>query len=84
MPRIITRVIDQDDFYGVPGSGQVVIYDNVGNGILGFKTVNFVSGSGLGGFPVILNSPQENDILQLKSLEWKNTQQKELTDGGNF
>ena len=84
MPRIISRIIDQDDFFGVPSSGQIVIYDNVGNGILGFKTVNFVSGSGLGGFPVILNSAQENDILQLKSLQWKNTPQEALTDGGNF
>ena len=43
MPRIISRIIDQDDFFGVPSSGQVIIYDNVGSGILGFKTGNVVT-----------------------------------------
>ena len=38
----------------------------------------------IGGFPVILTSAQENDILQLKSWAWKNTSQESLTDGGNF
>ena len=38
----------------------------------------------IGGFPVVLNSAQENDTLQLKSWAWKNIPQESLTDGGNF
>lgn len=38
----------------------------------------------IGGFPVMLSSAQENDMLQLKSWAWKNTPQEALTDGGNF
>lgn len=38
----------------------------------------------IGGFPVALTTPQENDMLQLKSWSWKNTPQEALTDGGNF
>ena len=38
----------------------------------------------IGGFPVMLESAQENDMLQLKSWAWKNTPQEALTDGGNF
>lgn len=38
----------------------------------------------IGGYPVMLTSAQENDMLQLKSWAWKNTPQEALTDGGNF
>lgn len=38
----------------------------------------------IGGYPVMLNSAQENDTLQLKSWAWKNVPQEALTDGGNF
>ena len=38
----------------------------------------------IGGYPVMLSSAQENDMLQLKSWAWKNTPQEALTDGGNF
>lgn len=38
----------------------------------------------IGGFPVMLADPQEDDMLQLKSWAWQNTPQEALTDGGNF
>ena len=38
----------------------------------------------IGGFPVVLDSAQEKDILQLKTAAWRNTPQEALTDGGNF
>ena len=38
----------------------------------------------IGGFPIALANPQENDLLQLKSWSWKNSPQEALTDGGNF
>lgn len=38
----------------------------------------------IGGFPIEINSPQENDTLLLKAWTWQNTPQEALTDGGNF
>lgn len=42
------------------------------------------SGDNLGGFPVVLNSPQENDVLQLKSGVWTNINQTAITTGGTY
>lgn len=38
----------------------------------------------IGGFPVAVANPQENDTLLLKQWTWQNTPQEALTDGGNF
>ncbi len=38
----------------------------------------------IGGIPVELTNPQENDTLLLKTAAWRNTPQEALTDGGNF
>lgn len=38
----------------------------------------------IGGFPVVVQEAEENDMLQLKSWAWRNIPQEALTDGGNF
>lgn len=38
----------------------------------------------IGGIPVELLNPQENDTLLLKTAAWRNTPQEAMTDGGNF
>lgn len=38
----------------------------------------------IGGYPVLMDSIQENDMIQMKSWAWRNTPQEALTDGGNF
>ena len=38
----------------------------------------------IGGFGLEITAAQENDVLQLKTAKWRNTQQDNLVDGGNF
>jgi hypothetical protein len=38
----------------------------------------------IGGYPIIITSAQENDVLQLISGVWRNVPQTNLTDGGSF
>jgi hypothetical protein len=38
----------------------------------------------IGDLPVVITSPQENDLIQLKSSSWVNVPQANLVDGGNF
>ena len=38
----------------------------------------------IGGIPVELLNPQENDTLLLKTAAWRNTPQEAMIDGGNF
>ena len=65
-----------------PVSGQVLQYD--ATNLSWINATDEVNEGTVGGFPVILTSAQENDMLQLKSWAWKNTAQEALTDGGNF
>lgn len=38
----------------------------------------------IGGVPVMLSAVKDNDVLRVNSGAWRNTQQTNLTDGGNF
>lgn len=38
----------------------------------------------IGGFPIQLADPRENDVLQLIGGAWRNVPQTNIVDGGNF
>lgn len=55
------------------------------DGAQGIQGIQGVPGPNeIGGFPVAVANPQENDTLLLKQWTWQNTPQEALTDGGNF
>ena len=38
----------------------------------------------IGGYPITITSPQNSDLLMWQTGTWVNTNQTEVTDGGNF
>ena len=38
----------------------------------------------IGGYPITITSPQNSDLLMWQTGSWVNTNQTEVTDGGNF
>lgn len=41
-------------------------------------------GDFIGGFPVVMSNVKKNDVVMFGINEWVNTNQLEITDGGNF
>lgn len=56
----------------------------------GTKDIEIDGGAGgadaisIGGIPVLLTPGSQGDVLQYLGAVWTNTEQKKLTDGGNF
>ena len=42
------------------------------------------SSTELGGFPIVITSPNQGDVVRFSANTWVNAKQEELTDGGNF
>lgn len=82
--RIVTRIQDQDDFSGVPASGQILIF-NEQTGKFIPADPNFVSGAtNLASLAdVQLTNPSGSDILIYSSAnqKWIN---EHILDGGNW
>lgn len=41
-------------------------------------------GTKIGGYPVDMANVSDNDVIIFQSQKWVNTQQSNITDGGNF
>lgn len=91
-PTTVDNVVvtQQGDFavQVVPPAQTVVEFGLTNIGIKGDKgdtgPVGPAGPNEIGGIPVELTNPQENDTLLLKTAAWRNTPQEALTDGGNF
>ena len=40
--------------------------------------------SAIGGYPIVVSSPQNYDALMFINNQWTNNPQTEITDGGNY
>lgn len=49
-----------------------------------FQSYTLPKPPSLGGVPLNLTNPQNNDTLKLVSSTWQNVPQEDLVDGGNF
>ena len=65
--------------YGVDDSAlQRVNPDEPAGQIIGSNA------AALAGYPIIADTPVENDMLRFNSGAWRNISQTNVTDGGNF
>jgi hypothetical protein len=60
----------------VPTPTQVI---QINRGVAGTSNINTIAG-----YPVVMSNIQRNDVVMFGSNEWVNTNQTEITDGGNF
>jgi hypothetical protein len=51
----------------------------INRGVAGTSNINTIAG-----YPVVMSNIQRNDVVMFGSNEWVNTNQTEITDGGNF
>ena len=84
--RIVTRIQDQDDFSGVPASGQIISFDSslgkfITSDILPLLPPVSRSLAGLTDVQVV--APSGNDVLMYRSgdQKWMN---EHILDGGNW
>ena len=65
--------------YGVDDSAIVRVHpDEPAGQIIGSNA------AALAGYPIIADTPVENDMLRFNSGAWRNISQTNVTDGGNF
>jgi hypothetical protein len=84
--RIVTRIQDQDDFTGVPQSGQVVYFDASSGKFTPADLLPLIPSvgrtlSGLTDVQVV--APSGNDVLMYRSGDQKWTNEH-ILDGGNW
>jgi hypothetical protein len=88
---ITASVVSQPITASVSGTGSIsasvgssVVSASVGNGI-GPQGPPGNAGAGLSDLTdVSVNSVQNGDVLQYNSAKWRNVNQNQVTDGGNF
>ena len=84
--RIVTRIQDQDDFSGVPQSGQVVYFDSSSGKFVPADLLPLIPpvGRTLAGLTdVQVVAPSGNDVLMYRSGDQKWTNEH-ILDGGNW
>lgn len=84
--RIVTRIQDQDDFAGVPQSGQVVVYNSAQAKFVPSDVANVLPPNTrtLAGLQdVQVTSPAATDLLVYSAVDqkWVNDH---IVDGGNW
>lgn len=69
----------------INSSSATIEVSLTGVGVKGDQGVQGIPGPNtVGGFPFVIDAPQDSDLLQLKNSAWRNVRQTKITDGGNF